>query len=87
MKVVTSRTYNKNQTQKWIEDHDKFMEDYRLGKRHITEAPQLAFYLFNPSRKYGYVAFDEKKALWHKTKKGVIAFWKEQERKRKIRGW
>ena len=87
MKVLSTNRYNHKQTMKWKEDHDKFMEDYRKGKRHITEAPQLAFYLFNPSRRYGYVAFDDKKALWHKTKKGVIDFWNDEERKRKIRGW
>lgn len=87
MKVLSTKKYNEQQTQKWRKDHDKFMESYLRGERHITEAPQLAFYLFNSTRNYGYVAFDDKKALWDKSKAGVIAFWNDEERKRKIRGW
>jgi hypothetical protein len=85
MEVLSIKKYNEKQTAKWHRDYDKVMQEVKKGNRSISELPQLAFYLFN--HKYGYVAFGEKKALWHKTKKGVIDFWNDEERKRKIRGW
>ena len=87
MQVVSAKKYIELQTAKWEKDREEFWKAVKRGERHYTEAPCLAFYLFSPQRKYGYVAFDGKKALWDKTKKGVIAFWEDEERKRKIRGW
>tara|TARA_R110000850_G_scaffold242730_1_gene367491 strand:- start:4089 stop:4352 length:264 start_codon:yes stop_codon:yes gene_type:complete len=87
MEVLSTKKYNALQTAKWQEDNKTFMEAYKRGERHITEQPQLAFYLFNSTRTYGYVAFNDKKALWDKSKAGVIEYWNDEERKRKIRGW
>ena len=83
MQVVSAKKYIELQTAKWEKDYNKAIEE----GRHHTMMPQLAFYLFNPQRRYGYVAFNDNKALWDKTKKGVITFWESEERKRKIRGW
>ena len=84
MEVLSIKKYNAKQTAKWKEKYDEVMEAVRRGERHITELPQLAFYLFNKS--YGYVASDGKKALWAKTKREVVAWWNEEELRRKIRG-
>jgi len=83
MEVVSAKKYVELQTQKWSKACDKA----RGEGRDWSMMPQLAFYLFNPQRRYGYVAFDGNKALWDKSKKGVIAFWESEETKRKIRGW
>ena len=85
MEVLRIDLYNQKQTIKWQQDHKKRMEEINRGERHISELPQLAFYLF--TQKYGFVAFEGNKALWAKTKKEVIAWWKDEERKKKIRGW
>lgn len=83
MQVLSAKKYIEHQTKKWEQDCEKARQE----GRDWGMMPQLAFYLFNPQRRYGYVAFDGKKALWDKTKKGVIAFWESEEIKRKIRGW
>jgi hypothetical protein len=85
MEVLRVDLYNQKQTIKWQQDHAKRMEEINRGERHISELPQLAFYLFN--HKTGFIAFEGSKALWAKTKKGVIAWWEDEERKKKIRGW
>lgn len=87
MEVLSIKKYNAMQTQRWEDQYDKIMSEVNKGKRHLTELPQLAFYLFNKS--YGYVAFDHSKhkALWNKSKKGVIQFWEDQELCKKQRGY
>ena len=80
MEVLHVKKYNELQTEKWRKDHDQAIRD---GRWHT--APQLVFYVFN--KNYGYVAFGNGKALWHKTKKGVTQWWKDEELKRKVRGW
>jgi hypothetical protein len=87
MQTLSIKKYNEKQTQKWRERYDEVMRDVHAGKRHLTELPQLAFFIFN--KNYGYVAFDESrnKALWAKTKREVIEWWEDEERKRKVRGW
>lgn len=87
METLSIKKYNAMQTRRWEENYNKTLEEVRLGKRHLQELPQLAFYIFN--KNYGYVTFDHSrhKALWAKTKKEVIAFWEDEERKRKVRGW
>ncbi len=81
MNVLRIDKYNNQQTAKWNNDYDKA----RYDGRHWSCMPQLAFYIFEKNR--GYVAFEGSKALWHKTKKGVIVWWNEEEEKKKIRGW
>jgi hypothetical protein len=66
MKVLSIKKYNDQQTQKWKRNWDKAKEE----GRDWGCMPQLAFYIFN--KNYGYVAFDEKVALWSKSKKSVI---------------
>jgi len=83
MEVLSAKKYIKKQTAKWESDYEKARQE----GRDWSMMPQLAFYLFNPQRNYGYVAFSNNRALWDKTKKGVIEFWNNEERKRKIRGW
>ncbi len=85
MEVLSIKKYNAKQTAKWQRDFDKVAEEARLGKRTWSELPQLAFYIFEKS--YGYVAFGEGRALWAKTKKEVIDWWRQEEIKRKVRGW
>jgi hypothetical protein len=81
MQVLSIEKYNKQQTAKWNADWDKA----KAEGRHWGNMPQLAFYIFDKS--YGYVAFGGTKALWHKSKKGVIAWWEQEEINRKVRGW
>lgn len=87
MTVLSIKKYNEQQTKKWQQRYDEVMTRVKVGDAHLTELPQLAFYIFNKS--YGYVAFDEAqhKSLWAKTKKEVIEWWNDEERKRKVRGW
>ncbi len=87
MEVLSINKYNDKQTRKWKQRYDEVMQKVNTGERHITELPQLAFFIFN--KNYGYVAFDESrnKALWAKSKKAVIEWWEDEERKRKVRGW
>jgi hypothetical protein len=81
MQVLHVKKYNELQTAKWQKD----CQQARAEGRHYSMMPQLAFYVFN--KNYGYVAFDGKKALWDKTKKGVMTFWESEEQKKKVRGW
>lgn len=83
MKVLSKKKYDEMQTAKWQQDCEKA----KTEGRDWSMMPQLAFYLFPTNRKYGYVAFNGNKALWNKTKKGVIEYWENEERKRKIRGY
>jgi hypothetical protein len=76
MKTLTVKAYNTMQTRKWSKNYNECLELIKLGERHLTELPQLAFYVFNKS--YGYVAFNSNSALWNKSKKGVISFWNSQ---------
>jgi len=87
METLSIKKYNEMQTRRWQQKYDEVMKEVKAGTRHLQELPQLAFYIFNKS--YGYVAFDHArhKALWAKTKKEVIAWWEDEERKRKVRGW
>jgi hypothetical protein len=85
MNVLSCKKYNKKQTLKWNEDWKAMMAKINTGERHLSELPQLAFYIFN--KNYGYVAFKDNKALWDKSKAGVIAWWKDEERLKKIRGY
>ena len=87
MEVLSIKKYNAMQTIRWNKKYDEVLKEVNAGTRHLQELPQLAFYIFNKS--YGYVAFDHdrSKALWDKTKKGVVAWWEDEERKRKVRGW
>jgi uncharacterized protein (DUF169 family) len=87
MQVLRIDKYNEKQTRKWEQRYSEVMQKVRAGEKHFHELPQLAFYVFNKT--YGFVAFDESKnkSLWAKTKKGVIEWWEDEERKRKIRGW
>ena len=79
------KKYNERQTAKWKKRYDEVMEAVNRGERHITELPQLAFFVFN--KNYGYVATNGNKALWDKTKKGVTEWWEAEERRRKVRGY
>lgn len=81
MEVLSVKKYNERQTRKWEEDCKKCRQE----PRHISMMPQLVFYVFN--KNYGYVAFSKNKALWHKSKSGVIKFWEDEERKKLLRGW
>lgn len=87
MEVLSIKKYNDKQARKWSQRYDEVMQKVNTGERHLTELPQLAFFIFN--KNYGYVAFDESrsKALWAKSKKAVIEWWEDEERKRKVRGW
>jgi len=81
MQVLSIKKYNEQQTQKWHRDYDKAVAE----GRNWGCMPQLAFYIFN--KNYGYVAFDNKTALWDKTKKGVIEYWEQEQIRRKVRGY
>ncbi len=80
MQVLSIKKYNEQQTQKWHKDWEKASAEQRWSCM-----PQLAFYIFNKS--YGYVAFDNKTALWDKTKKGVIEYWEQEQIRKKVRGY
>jgi len=77
MEVLSCKRYNDMRTEKWHKD----CELARANGREWSMMPQLVFYIFN--KNYGYVAFNNKTALWAKTKKQVIEDWKVFER----RGW
>lgn len=80
METLHVKKYNAMKIAKWDKDYN---EAYASGRR--WDLPQVAMYIFQKS--YGYVAFDGKRALWDKTKKGVIAYWENEERLKKIRGY
>ena len=81
MEVLHVKKYNEKKQAKYREDLNKAIAD----GRGVGEMPQLIFYIF--LKNYGYVASDGKKSLWNKTKKGVIAWWEDEERLRKVRGY
>lgn len=81
MQVLSIKKYNDQQTAKWNADWDKA----KAEGRDWSNMPQLAFYIFDKS--HGYVAFEGSSALWHKTKKGVIEWWEQEQIKKKVRGW
>ena len=81
MEVLSIKKYNQRQTEKWQRDYDKAVAE----GRNWGCMPQLAFYIFN--KNYGYVAFDNKTALWDKTKKAVIEYWEQEQIRRKVRGY
>jgi hypothetical protein len=81
METLHVKKYNKKQEAKWHKDYD----NAKKAGRSWAEMPQLVMYLFN--KNYGYVAFGNNKALWAKTKKEVIAWWENEERLKKIRGY
>lgn len=85
MEVLSVKKYNAMKTAKWQADYEQVQREINVGKRNYTELPQLAFYIYN--KNYGYVAFNEKRSCWAKTKKAVIEWWNEEERMRKVRGW
>lgn len=85
MKVLSVKKYNAMKTAKWQADYEQVQREINVGKRNYTELPQLAFYIYN--KNYGYVAFNEKRSYWAKTKKAVIEWWNEEEKMRKVRGW
>jgi len=87
MKVLSKKKYDEMQTAKWAANSKAYWEKAPSTQASLTQAPQLAFYLFATTRKYGYVAFDEKTALWDKSKKGVIEYWENEQIRRKIRGY
>jgi hypothetical protein len=72
MEVLSIKKYNAMQTKLWEKRYGEVMDEVKKGNRHLTELPQLAFYIFDKS--YGYVAFNHSKhkALWDKSKKGVV---------------
>jgi hypothetical protein len=72
MEVLSCKNYNKMRTQKWREACEKNKVDNPTGWMYTM--PQLVFYVFN--KNYGYVAFDDKRAIWAKTKKQVIKDYK-----------
>jgi hypothetical protein len=72
METVTVDKYNEMQTQKWHKDYDARLIEISQGKRHITELPQLAFYLMRSDIHYGYVAYGNKRAVWGKSKADAI---------------
>ena len=82
MEVLHVKKYNKKQTAKWEKRWDECKND---PDRFPYNMPQLIFYIFQ--KNYGYVAFDDKKSLWAKTKKEVIGWWEGEERLRKIKGY
>jgi len=81
MEVLSVKKYNYKQTLKWSSHCDKA----RAEGRDWSMMPQLAMYIFN--QRYGYVAFDDNRALWDKSKKGVIEFWEREEIRKKVRGY
>lgn len=85
MEVLSIKKYNAKQILVWEKRYKEVLAAVNRGERHPTELPQLAMFIFN--KNYGYVAFGNGKALWDKSKKGVIAWWEDEERKFKIRGW
>ena len=79
MNVLRVDLYNQQQTRKWKEHCEKARQE----NRDWSCMPQLAMYLFNHKR--GYVAFDDNKALWAKTKKEVIKWWDTEIKLLRIR--
>jgi len=71
MKVMKIQEYNHRQHRKYAEAVAKWQEDE--GNDFI---PQVAFFFFwtrnGKLRESGWVAVDKRRAIWAKTKKGVI---------------
>jgi len=70
MNIVNIKKYNEMQTAKWNKNYDAVMKAVNEGTRHITELPQLAFYIFD--KEDGFVAYNDNSAYWHKTKREAI---------------
>jgi len=70
--ILPVARYNEIMTRKWKDDYEKTMKEINAGRRHTTELPQLAFYLFfdtkGNQRKRGYVLNYEGGAMCFKTK-------------------
>ncbi len=66
MKVLQAKKYNEHMTQRWLSDWDKAKSE----GRDWSMMPQLAFYI--SSKNYGYWAFNDKVAIWGKTKSIAI---------------
>ncbi len=71
--IIPVEQYNRIMERKWNTDYSATMDEVRTGKRHLTELPQLAFYLFfdknGNKRKRGYVLNYENGSLCRKTKR------------------
>lgn len=71
--IIPVEQYNRIMERKWNTDYLAVMDEVSVGKRHLTELPQLAFYLFfdknGNKRKRGYVLNYENGSLCCKTKR------------------
>jgi hypothetical protein len=71
--IISVEQYNRIMERKWNTDCAAVMDEVRVGKRHLTELPQLAFYLFfnknGEPRKRGYVLKYQNGSLCRKTKR------------------
>ena len=76
MRTLSVNKYNEAQTQKWQEHYKTVLKEVNEGKRHLTELPQLATYLMRSDVHYGYVAFNDRTAVWRKSKKDAIEYLK-----------
>ena len=78
MKVLSIAKYNEMRTKDWEKKYDEVLKEVNKGTRHLTELPQLAFFIFQ--KKYGYVAFNDNTALWAKSKKLVTEMWENRKK-------
>lgn len=80
MQVLSVKEYNVRGEKKWNEACEKA----RSEGRDWSMMPQISFYIWE--KNYGFTAFVDPvnnkggKAIWHKTKKGVIGLWNKEKR-------
>lgn len=72
VKVLSVDKYNEMRTKDWNKKYDEVLSEVNKGNRHLTELPQLAFFLMHSDVHYGYVAFNDSKAIWAKSKKEAV---------------
>jgi len=72
VQLSTCKKYNRCMEAKWSQDWDKTLSDVNKGLRHLTELPQLAFYIFN--KNYGYVVSTKNSARWFKNKPEAVQY-------------
>jgi len=74
--ILPVSRFNKLMQDKWNRDYNAFSEEMRANRRHYTESPQLAFYLYfnarGNARTKGYVLITPNGSLCKKTKEECL---------------
>ena len=83
MKIVHVKEYNRIELDKYSKRCDEWLKKGGYNSR--LDFPQQAFYGFYTQqgnfRETGYVAFDQQKAVWRRTKKEAIEAFFERSKK------